>query len=273
MQSWGLNVVRPGLLPPTLIGQDVEGEEEVRIVTAKRPGHVAHIDFTVVPTTGLSTPWFPFSLPQIHPFAHWVAIVEDHFSRQCLGFAVFAKEPTTKETTDFLDRIFQNRGKPDHLISDKGPQFRDEYMEWCQGQKIQFRRGKVGEHGSISVVERCIKTMKNECIPHSGVSCSIDRFREELELYFIWYNEYRAHEYLGGRTPNEVFDQVKVPACEKPRIELRDRWPEDSDCAKPSVPIAGVPGATPILVIGFLEGRKHLPIINFIDPESTADAA
>jgi len=53
----------------------------IRVVTAKRPNHVWHIDLTAVPTSmGFWAPWLPFSLPQCWPFCWWVAVVIDHYS-------------------------------------------------------------------------------------------------------------------------------------------------------------------------------------------------
>jgi hypothetical protein len=48
-----------------------ETSTEGRVVTAKYPGHVWHVDLTVVPTGGFWTSWLPFSLPQSWPFAWW----------------------------------------------------------------------------------------------------------------------------------------------------------------------------------------------------------
>jgi len=33
-------------------------------------------------------------------------------------------------------------------------------------------------------------------------------FQKKLELFIEWYNEFRPHVYLEGRTPNEVYPLV-----------------------------------------------------------------
>jgi hypothetical protein len=71
----------------------------------------------------------------------------------------------------------------------------------------------------------------------------------------------RPHKRLGGRTPAEVYDNVECPANQMPRLEPRARWPVDSKCAEPQVPIRGDPGAGFELVVSFLEERKHLPVV------------
>jgi len=46
-----------------------------RIVTAKRPNHVWHVDLTAVSTSmGFWAPWLPFALPQHWPFC-WDALL------------------------------------------------------------------------------------------------------------------------------------------------------------------------------------------------------
>ena len=67
-----------------------------RVVTAKRPNHVWHVDLTAVPTSvGFWAPWLPFALPQCWPFCWWVAVVIDHHSRRVMGIETFRNNPTS----------------------------------------------------------------------------------------------------------------------------------------------------------------------------------
>ena len=63
----------------------------------------------------------------------------------------------------------------------------------------------------------------------------------ELALFIEWYNNYRPHLHLNARTPQEVF------ANSKPITKLK------------VMPNSNLPVFE--LHVGFLEGRKHLPII------------
>jgi hypothetical protein len=69
--------------------------------------------------------------------------------------------------------------------------------------------------------------------------------RHELALYFIWYNQFRPHEYLDARTPEEVYNHS--PPLEK--IVLK----HGSDIPRME------------LELSFLDGRRHLPVIDFKD--------
>ena len=96
-----------------------------RVLRAKRPDHIWHLDLTVIPTAaGFWVPWLPFSKLQRWPFCWWVAVVIDQFSRRVIGFALFTKAPTSIEVCAFLDRVTKRTGtKPKHIITDKGRQF------------------------------------------------------------------------------------------------------------------------------------------------------
>ena len=72
-----------------------------RVVTAKRPNHVWHVDQTAVLLGGFWVPRLPFSLPQCWPF-WWLAVVVDHFSRRVMGIAIFRKPPDCQQVITFL---------------------------------------------------------------------------------------------------------------------------------------------------------------------------
>ncbi len=72
--------------------ENVLVEATQRVVTAKRINHVWHVDLTLVPTgLGFWTSWLPFSLPQCWPFAYWVAVLIDHFSRRAMGTSPYSR--------------------------------------------------------------------------------------------------------------------------------------------------------------------------------------
>ena len=232
-----------------------------RTVTAKRPNHVHHVDLTVVPTSlGMWTAWTPFALPQVWPFCWWVAIVVDHFSRRAMGVAVFEKHPTSVQVRAFLGRI-SAKAKPKYIICDKGSQFWCKgFKAWCKRREIRPRFGAVGKYGSIAVVERSIRTLKNECTREIAVPLRCDEMRRELAFCLDWYSEHRPHGFLAGRTPNEVYDG-RPAANETPRVEVRADWPPGASCAAPLAPMDGGPGQKVQLVVSYQAGRKHLPVI------------
>jgi putative transposase len=234
-----------------------------RVVTAKHPGHVWHVDLTTVPTWGgFWVPWSPHTWPQVWPFCWWIAVVVDHFSRVVVGFAVFPKQPTSLEVQRLLNRAIRKSGSaPKHLISDRGGQFDCEsFQAWCGRRRVQHRFGAVEKYGSIAVVERSIRSVKSECTRQVLVPLGLGSMRRELSLYVVWFNEHRPHQALDGRTPNEVYAGL-APANATLRFEPRSSWPAEGSCASPHAEIRGPRGGKLTLVVGYLEGRKHLPIV------------
>jgi transposase InsO family protein len=236
-----------------------------RVVEARYAHHVWHVDLTIVPTGfGFWVPWFPFAWAQRWPFCWWVGVVLDQYSRAIVAEAVFEKEPTASEVCAMLDDGVQSAERaPRHIISDQGSQFQDEYRVWCKRHGARPRFGAVGQHGSIAVVERFIRSMKDEAFRRIRVPLSLPRMRAELTAYVAWYVEHRPHQGLGGVTPAERLEG-RMPARERVRVEPR-----------PTLPLArGEPGVTPLakrcvgkleLVVSYEGGREHLPVVALRD--------
>ena len=225
-----------------------------RRVTARNPGDLWHIDLTAVPTgTGFWVPWLPFALPQRWPFCWWVLVVVDHVSRAVLGLEIYRNVPTSEEVQSSIDHVAHRFGRhPRHVITDKGSQVRAmSWRRYCRARGIRPRFGAVGRHGNIAIVERFIRAMKDECTVRILVPLADDVLRRELALYAVWYNEHRPSQALGGYTPREVYETL-VPASGRLRIESRPGWPANDGTDR-------VKGLR--LVVGFLEGREHLPVV------------
>ena len=177
-----------------------------------------------------------------------------------MGLTLFRKQPKSVQIRTFLGRLYA-KAKPKYIICDKGSQF------WCSGFKalckrkgIRPRFGAVGNYGSIAVVERFIRTLKDECTRRFIVPLRRRGMRRELISHLDWYNEHRPHEYLDGKTPNEVYHD-RPAASEAPRIEPRSSWASSAACAAPTADTDGAPGQKVSLVVRFHAGRKHLPVV------------
>jgi transposase InsO family protein len=234
-----------------------------RVVTAKYPNHVWHIDLTAVPTNlGHWCSWLPFALPQRWPFSWWVAVVVDHFSRRAMGCTAFQSQPNSEAVRSFLGRTIAIAEKtPKYIVCDRGSQFDCAgFRAWCRRKGIKPPRyGAIGKHGSLAVVEHFILTMKCLLASLPLVPYRPESFQHELGAIAQWYNHHRPHTWLRGRAPEEVYCD-RYPANRKPRLEPRERWPRGSPCAGPWALVRGKPGAKVALEVRFHHGRKHLPI-------------
>ncbi|MDR2439672.1 MAG: hypothetical protein LBE12_09940 [Planctomycetaceae bacterium] len=92
------------------------------------------------------------------------------------------------------------------------------------------------------------------------IPISKDDMIHETKLFFDWYNEYRPHTTLNGKTPNEVYYH-RHAANAKPRIETRPKVKHSTLCAKPRMCIADKIGTKIKLRLEFLEGQLYLPLI------------
>lgn len=130
-----------------------EPEPTGRVVTAKYPDHVWHIDFTVVPTNaGLWCAWSPLALPQNWPFAWWLAVIVDHFSRRAMGIGVFPGRPDCRSVCAFFGRSIRRVGTaPKYVVCDRDSIFDCEaFRRWIKRKGIKPPRyGAAGMHGSI----------------------------------------------------------------------------------------------------------------------------
>ena len=178
--------------------------------------------------------------------------------------ALYRQAPTAIAVRCFLGRALRAaRTTPRYLISDKGCQFWPTagYRLWCRRRGIRPRFGAVGQRGSIAVIERLIRTMKHELLYGMQIPLRHASLQHQLRLRIPWYNEYRPHASLGGRTPNEVYF-ARSSAHRRPRLEPRVRWPRGAPCARPQVLVAGQPGDRFTLEVQFHGGQRALPIVN-----------
>jgi len=195
----------------------------------------------------------PGLLNSVAGYSWWVAAVIDQVSRACVGFAVFSNVPSSAEVQRFLERAIRASGSaPRYVVSDKGKQFWcRSFKVWCKRRGIRPRYGRIGEPASIAIVERFIRSMKDECTRCLLVPMSLAGMRREIHLYTTWYNTQRTHMGLGGKTPQGVYEGR---ARRGQRFEPRPRWPHQPHRRKTG-------GDRFRLHVTYIEGRKHLPVI------------
>jgi transposase InsO family protein len=105
-----------------------------------------------------------------------------------VGFAVFKQKPTSVQVRSFLGRAIGKAGTaPKYIICDQDSIFiADDFKKWCRLKKIRIRYGAVGEHGSIAIIERFIRSFKTECTRNFIVPYRREVMRREITLYCAW---------------------------------------------------------------------------------------
>jgi putative transposase len=132
----------------TASGKEALSPKLQRSIRARYPNHVWMTDITSVPTL----------------FGLWslkVVAFLDVYSRFPLAFQVLRKEPTTDEILAALEKAIARFGVPKHFITDQGPQFTSgDFRDALRDRSIKQRFGAIGKTGSIAVIERVWRTMK-----------------------------------------------------------------------------------------------------------------
>jgi transposase InsO family protein len=162
-------------------------------IRAKRENHVWLVDLThVVGFMGL--------------LRVRVVAIMDAYTRAIVATGVSTSEPTAEWMCRFFSKAIGATGaKPDHLISDRGSQFTaHEFQRMLRRRKIRHRFGAVGAHGSCSLIERLMRTLKRELLNATCVWLNTKALQWKLDSYADWFNEARPHQGLRGRTPHEV---------------------------------------------------------------------
>ena len=148
-------------------------------------------------------------------FVYKLVVVLDLFSRFPLAFGIFQKEPTADQVLDVLDRATRRHGRPRHFVSDQGSQFTAAvFRETLDALSIRQRFGAIGQYGSIAIIERFWRTLKELLGIRLWPPLSAAHLEARVELALMYYSSLRPHQGLGGATPAEVYLH-KTPAAEK----------------------------------------------------------
>jgi putative transposase len=164
-----------------------------RAVRARRPNHVWMVDLTDV--RGL------FGIVMFK-----VGVVFDAFSRMPLSARVFQKEPSSGEIASFVSNAVKRHGRPAHFVSDRGAYFTGGvFRRALKRLRVRPRFGAIGKKGSIALIERLWRTLKDTLGLRLLRPLVAEDLREKVELGLVHYAHFRPHQALGGATPSETY--------------------------------------------------------------------
>ncbi len=164
-----------------------------------------------------------------------------------LVLRAFRSEPRAEDMARLVAVARLRYGAPRHVVSDCGAQFEAHAFERALAAfGIPHRFGAVGAKGSIALIERFWRTLKQPLrLPLFRPLCQVD-LEERLAYAVLHYSFYRPHQALQGMTPAEVFFG----------------WPAAHDDAKfPPRGHRGEPGRPPPFRIDFLDPAQRHPIL------------
>lgn len=110
---------------------------------------------------------------------------------------------SSKRIIRTLERVIEQRGTPDSIRSDNGPEFTSkDFQLWCEGKKItnQFiQPGKPMQNGYIERFNRLYR----EAVLDAYLFFDLDQVKQLTEEWIDEYNHRRPHEGLQNMTPIE----------------------------------------------------------------------
>lgn len=128
--------------------------------------------------------------------------VVDMFTRECLELEVDTSISGYR-VARVLDRIVDQRERPERLVSDNGPEFTGKAMDaWAykHGVKLHFiQPGKPMQNGHV---ESFIGKLRDECLNEHWF-IGLNDARRTVEAWRQDYNTQRPHSSLGNKTPEE----------------------------------------------------------------------
>ena len=138
--------------------------------------------------------------------SHWVLVVMNQCTRRIVGFASHQGSVDGPALCQMFNQAMSGNSPPNYLSSDNDPLFL--YHRWQANLRILG----VEEIKSIPYtptshpfVERLIGSVRRECLDQAFFWNTHDLERKLLD-YQAYYNQFRAHLSLNGKTPLENDD-------------------------------------------------------------------
>jgi transposase InsO family protein len=135
-----------------------------------------------------------------------VAVVFDAFSRMPLSVTVFSKEASAVEIARLVSQATKRHGRPAHFVSDHARCFTGGiFRRRLRKLGVKQRFGAVGKKGSIALIERLWRTLKDTLGLRLLRPLVAEDLTATVEMGLLHYSHFRPHQALGGATPAETY--------------------------------------------------------------------
>ena len=128
--------------------------------------------------------------------------VLDDFTKESLAIEVDTSLSGLR-VTRVLDRIIAERGNPDGLRLDNGPEFTSRcFIAWAEQRGVPLIYIQPGKPVQNSYIESFNGRFRDECLNANWFENLVDA-RRQIEAWRLDYNQARPHSSLAYRTPEE----------------------------------------------------------------------
>jgi len=100
----------------------------------------------------------------------------------------------------------EEHGRPSHFVSDQARCFKGQiFRRKLLRLEVKQRFGAVGKKGSIALIERLWRTLKDTLGLRLLRPLVAEDLVEKIELRLVHYAHFRPHQALAGATPAEIY--------------------------------------------------------------------
>ena len=136
-----------------------------------------------------------------------VLSVIDVYTRECLALEVDTSMGSRRVTRE-LEKIIAERGAPEAIRSDNGPEFTSRhFLGWALERKIELVHIEPGRPVQNAFVESFHGKLRDECLNASWFG-NLFEARVKIAAWKEEYNEERPHSSLGYLTPREFAGRI-----------------------------------------------------------------
>ncbi len=141
--------------------------------------------------------------------------VVDAYTRECLALEADTSLGSGR-VTRVLDRLIEERGRPENVRSDNGPEFTSRQMlGWATDREVELVHIQPGRPMQNGHVESFHGRLRDECL-NTAWFRTLGDVRQKLADWQQEYNTERPHSSLDYRTPEEFkrpCDESRAMAC------------------------------------------------------------
>ena len=135
--------------------------------------------------------------------------VVDNFSRECLGIWV-DQSIRGEDVVKFIKRISCNRGVPERVFLDNGPEFIGKALDkWAYENKVTLDFSRPGKPTDNAFIESFNGSFRDECL-NLHWFLSLQDAKEKIESWRDEYNTFRPHSSLDDLTPREFAKRWQI---------------------------------------------------------------
>lgn len=128
--------------------------------------------------------------------------VVDDFTRESVVIEADHSIPAERVSA-VLDRVGFERGLPDSIVCDNGPEFTSRWMDqWAYARGVELSFIRPGKPVENAFVESFNGTFREECLNEYWFR-SLAEAKREIETWRRDYNDVRPHSSLGRLTPTQ----------------------------------------------------------------------